>query len=463
MRLVLFVVLSLLASSQTAAQNARQFTFVADSSLTTKIDGREVTELFGFIGRDDEVQLHADRALDYGDGTYDFFRNVRIIQEGDTLTADEVRYNRLTRLGNAEGSVRLGDGEVVVTAPVGDFDLDANRADFRRGVRMVDSVSVLTSEVGSYWTDEKRAEFWGDVELDSDDTDVLADSLTYYREGQRSVARGKVVIVREGDDTQTFILGDWAVNDDSLDTGRVDGNVLVAQIRSDSTSAPPDTLLILAERVFSDRRDGGDRMSAAGSVLIWKKNFSAIADSLIRVVDTEADRAESRMFYDPVIWVGESQVSGDTVRVVGQGSGIDSLLVSGVAYVVQQDTLLGKLQQMKGRGLVGLFESDSLRTLQVAPNAEAIFYNRDEDDALGGALQVTSDRIVFFLKGDRIDTLKVYQDIAGTYFPVGHISDNLRLSGLEWRPNERPNADPLLIRLRHAICRVRGCELTASH
>jgi lipopolysaccharide export system protein LptA len=455
MRIFLLLLVWLGAVAAVSAQETREVFVQADSSVTSRVSGREVTELFGVDLQDGDTYLRADRALDYGDGTFDFFRSVRIVEEGDTLTANEVRYNRHTRFGTAVGDVRLGDGEVVVTAPEGDFDMNANRADFRNGVRMVDSLSVLTSTSGSYWTDESRAEFHGDVRLDSEDTDVLADSLTYFRNGQRSLATGHVIIVRSKDNIETFILGDHAVNDDSLKTGRADGNVLVAQIRSDSTVASPDTLLIVAERVFSDQTDRGDRMSAAGSVLIWKENFSAIADSLIREVDTGADRTESRMYRNPIIWVDESQVVGDTIRVAGLGSGVDSLVVSGNAFVAQRDTVLEKLQQLKGRGLVGLFESDSLRTMQVSPNAEAVFYNRTDSDELGGALEVTADRIVFFLGDSRVDSLKVYQDVEGQYFPTGLIPENLGLSGLDWRPSARPKPEPMLLRLRHAVTRVR--------
>lgn len=423
----------------------------ADSTTSRVIGGRRVTELFNVTISEDTARLRALRAIDYGDGEFHFYRNVSIIDEGDTLTANEVRYSRRTKVGRAIGNVRLGDGEVVVTAPEGDFDLDADRADFRDGVRMVDSVSVLTSDGGSYWTEEKRAEFAGDVRLDSDDTDVLSDSLTYHRVGQRSDARGNVVISRHDGGIRTLILAARAVNDDSLETGFAQGNVLVA--RMDSTEA--DTLYIQAERVWSERVEETDRTAAAGSVSIWNDGFSALADSVYQLRRDSPDRAESRLFGSPFIWVDQSQVSGDSVRVSGKGNGVDTLQVFGNAFVAQRDSVLDRLQQLKGRSLTGLFESDSLRSLDVTPNAEAVYWRRDENDALHGAYHATGDRITFRFEGDELSGFAAYDELAGTYYPVAALPQELSLDGLRWRPGDRPTAERFRARLLEALDRLR--------
>ena len=448
-----------LGAAEVAAQSVREVDFSADSSRTQRMDGRQVTELFNVFLREDETRLRARRAIDYGNGDFHFYSDVRIVDQGDTLTADQMRYNRITKIGRATGRVRLGDGEVVVTAPEGDFDMNADRADFRSGVRMVDSTSVLTSTYGSYWTQEKRAEFFGSVHLDSDDTDVLADSLTYWREAQRSDARGDVLIVRKGGDLHTLILAARALNDDKLGTGRATGDVLVARIPADSSfAADADTLLIVAHEVHSTRDDSLDATDASGSVQIWSAEFSARADSIRQRVNSTTDRNESRLFGNPFLWVSESQVNGDSMLVVGREGGIDSLVVTGTSYVAQRDSTLGRIQQLKGRGLLGLFESDSLKMMQVSPNAEAVFYSADENGGLAGALNVTADQIRFLFEGGEIDSMGVYSDVDGTYFPAELIPEVLRLDGLVWRPEDRPEPGALRNRLLAALARIRAEE-----
>jgi lipopolysaccharide export system protein LptA len=443
---------------QPASGRQRRVDIAADSSSIRVLGGRQVVELFGVRLTQETIRLRAREGIDYGNGEYLFSRNVRIIDEADTLTADQVRYNRVSKTGKANGRVRLGDGEVVVTAPEGDFDLDANRADFRAGVRMVDSVTVLTSQFGSYWTKEKRAEFFGNVRLESDDTDVLADSLTYFRQGQRSDARGNVLISQRKDGEQTFILGDRATNDDSLGTGEAVGNVLIGRVSTDSTAAKADTLLIRADRVASLRTDAVDQTMASGGVIVSDADFSALADSVFQESGRVTDRTRSLLFGDPIIWVDGSQVNGDSVRIAGSDGGIDSLVVDGIAYVAQRDTLIDKIQQLKGRGLIGLFENDSLRIMEVSPNAEAVYFNRDEEDQIAGALRVTADRIRFLFESGEISDLRVYQDVDGTYFPIELIPEDLRLDGVVWRPQDKPDTEPLLRRLNEALVRFRDRE-----
>ncbi|MFT5142105.1 MAG: lipopolysaccharide export system protein LptA [Rhodothermales bacterium] len=458
-RLSILCVLVLLANTaRPAVGQQRRVDIAADSSSIRVLGGRQVVELFDVELEQDTIRLRARHGIDYGNGEYLFSRNVRIIDEADTLTADQVRYNRVSKTGRANGRVRLGDGEVVVTAPEGDFDLDANRADFRAGVRMVDSVTVLTSQIGSYWTKEKRAEFFGEVRLDSDDTDVLADSLTYFRQGQRSDARGNVLVVWRKEGEQTFILGDRAVNDDSLGTGAAFGNVLIGRVSTDSTTAKADTLLIRADRVSSLRTDDVDQTMASGGVIVSDADLSALADSVFQETGRATNRTRSLLFGDPIIWVDESQVNGDSVRIAGSGGRIDSLLVDGVAYVAQRDTLIDKIQQLKGRGLIGLFENDSLRVMEVSPNAEAVYFNRDDEDQIAGALRVTADRIRFLFARGEISDLRVYQDVDGTYFPIELIPEDLRLDGVVWRPQDKPDTEPLLRRLREALVRFRDRE-----
>lgn len=457
-RWILLIVATLWTSyAPDAGAQQRRFDLIAGTFQMRVVNGAQVIEMTQVQLDQDTITLRAARGVDYGNGTYLFSRNVQIVDQGDTLTADEVRYNRITKVGRAVGRVRLGDGEVVVTAPEGDFDLDADRADFRAGVQMVDSVSVLTSQTGSYWTEEKRAEFFGSVRLDSDDSDVLADSLTYYRNGQRSDARGNVLIVQEDEDVISYILARNALNDDSLGTALALGDVLVARISVDSTAT--DTLYLAAERLETARGQGREETLAVGNVRVADPELSATADSVAQY-EWDGGRSESRLFRDPFIWVGESQVAGDTIRVIGREGSVDSLVVQGNAFVAQRDTLIDRLQQLKGRTLLGLFRQDSLRVLEVTPNAEAIYFNRDDADSLAGALQVTADRIRFLLENGEISDLRVYEDVNGTYFPGTLIPAGLILDGLVWKPEDKPDTAEFRRRLNEALMRLRGVQET---
>lgn len=408
--------------------------------------------------RQGDTVLRAHRAIELiGRDEYLFLGEVFIIERGDTLQAGQVRYDRRSKVGYATGAVRLSDGEVIVRAPSGRYFTEEKRAVFDDGVTLVDSATVLTSRSGVYWSDEKRAEFAGEVKLSGDRTYLEADSVTYYRETEVAVARGNVFIERLGtrdaagadSTTRTFLFGAWAYNDNRAAVSRIRGRPLLVQLRADSTGAPADTLLIRAGRMEAVREDSLQRLIAVDSVEIWQRDFAAVADSVVyerRRTPEGILREESRLFGRPSAWFQQAQATGDTLRVTGREDAVDTLFIRGRAFVTRQDTTLDRLSQLRGRAMTGLFERDTLRTLLVGPNAEAIHFLRDEETGRpDGAVQASADRIVFHLRGDgEVQDIRFYRGVQGTYYDEALVPQPFRLEGFRWEPERRPRKEGLL-------------------
>src|SRR5690625_6229089 len=196
---LLFLLVFLIAPQASAqeAETVREVQVLhADSLVGRVVDGRSVRTLFGNVRlRQGETDLRSDRATQFLDaGEIHFVGRVEIAERGDSLRADTVYYNTRTKVGRAIGSVWLTDGEVVVMAPSGNYDTRSKHAVFTDGVTLVDSASTLRSSTGEYWSDERRAEFAGSVRLDEDRSITLADSITYLRDDEFSIARGDVAI-----------------------------------------------------------------------------------------------------------------------------------------------------------------------------------------------------------------------------------------------------------------------------
>jgi len=421
----------------------------------------DALELIGDVRlRQGDTGLRANRATEYADrDEYLFLGDVLIIERGDTLRAEQVRYDKRTKIGYATGKVRLSDGDVVVYAPSGRYHTEEKRAVFEDGVTLVDSATVLTSRAGAYWSDEKRAEFYDDVHLSGDRTYLEADSVTYFRETEVSVARGNVFIERLGGDedetaasdstTRTFLFGQSAFNDNRAAVSRIRGRPLLIQLRADSTGAPSDTLLIRAGRLDVFRRDSLQRLVALDSVKIWQRDFAAVADSVVYERLRRKDRPvreESRLFREPTAWFQRAQAHGDTLRVTARESAVDSLFIVGNAFVAQQDTSLDRISQLRGRTMLGLFERDTLRTLFVRPNAEAIYFLQDDETrALKGAVRASADRVVFDVQGTgELKDIRFYRGVEGAYYDVGLIPEPFRLEGFRWEPERRPEKLRLL-------------------
>lgn len=467
----------------------------ADTSRTREVDvsadlleedvvsGERVRRLSGDVRlRQGETRLWSTRAIQYLDRREILFiGNVLVVERGDTLRADSVLYNRSTKVGRATGDVQLTDGDVLVTAPSGLYFTRQKRAQFTEGVQLVDSTAVLTSEAGEYWSDEKRAEFYGDVLLDEERTHLEADTVTYLRETDVSIARGNVFIERSGgvedrggeqdggqdeaasepetdverEDsaaesdslTRTLLFGQYAYNEDSTAYSRIEGTPLLVQLRQDSLGAEIDTLLIRAAVLESSREDSLQRLVAIDSVRIWQQDLAAVADSVVYdrfEVAGDSSEEEVRLFGSPMAWLQQNQVSGDTMLVKAHDDAVDSLYVRSRSFVARQDSLIQRIHQLRGRNLDAAFEGDSLRALSIGPQAEAINFRSDDDGNPSGAVRMSADRIIFRFRGDDLDRLEAIRGTEGTYYPEQLVPDDFHLEGFAWYPERMPTKAGLL-------------------
>ncbi len=435
----------------------REVSISADMGEGDVVDGERVRRLIGNVElRQEDTRLWARRATQYIDRREILFTgDVLVVERGDSLRADSVLYNSRTKTGRGRGSVRLSDGDVVVYAPSGLYFTREKRAQFTEGVTLIDSSATLRSREGEYWSDEKRAEFYHDVVLDEDHTHLEADSVTYLRDTDVSIGRGNVFIERTGDDgaeeadslTRTLLFGDRVFNDEQSSFSRIEGTPLLVQLRYDSTSADVDTLLIRATILESSRQDSLRRLVALDSVRIWQRDLASVADSVVYDRIALADDSlfeEVRLFRNPAAWFKDNQVTGDTLRIRARGGSVDTLWVRSDAFVARLDSALQRIQQLKGRHLVASFDSDTLRTLSIGPQAEAINYRGNENDEPAGAVQMSADRIIFYFENDEISRLSAIRGTEGTYYSENLIPENFRLEGFRWIPDRRPSRADLL-------------------
>ncbi len=381
--------------------------------------------------------------------------NVLIVQHNDSLSADSVRYFSSPKKGIANGNVRLSDGEVQVFAPAALHFFDDKHTIFDHNVRLVDSATVLTSLDGEYFADEKRAEFYGNVVLQEDNTYLESDSITYYRETEISLGYGNVFIERIGGDeegaaadstTRTFLFGHHIYNDNQSGYSRMIGNALLFQLRQDSAGAETDSLIMIAHAMEVIRDDSLQRLIAIDSVQIWRKDFSARADSAVydRIsLENTPLQEENRLFESPMAWFDSYQLTGDTLRATAFDGHIDSLFVLSNAFAADEDSTTQRINQLKGKNLVGLFEQDSLKSLTVGPQAQAIYFKVGDDDQLGG-IKTSGDRIALRFKNNDLDEIGVYSGIEGDYYDGALIPDPFQLDGFSWQPEKRPTEAGLL-------------------
>ncbi len=371
-----------------------------------------------------------------------FTGNSVLIDQGDTLEADALDYNEDLEIGRAVGNVRLTDGEVVTTSPKGVYYVEERRVEFPEGLVLIDSLTTLVGDSGFYWTDTKIADMSGDVMMESEDARLFADSLLHYREHSISLAQGSVRYLRTTLNDSLWIAGERFEYNANDSLAIVEGDPIFINIEYDSLSV--DTLIIRADVMHLQDRMNTSRLDATRNVRIWNSSLSATADSVAYQRLGHGSNEEIWLYGLPFVWMNQTQLSGDTMKVIIHDGNVDSLMIWGNAFVAEEDSLIQRINQVKGHTLVSRTMHDSVRVIIIGPNAEAIYFNADEEGLPDGAIEASSDEIRMMFEGDSLRTLSFSTDVKGIRHPQKSVTDDLKLEGLQWNVMQKPSKYQLL-------------------
>ena len=154
------------------------------------------------------VQILVDGAYMWCDSLYaytttnmvDAFGNVHIVR-GDTLNmyADFIKYNGDTKIAKARRNVKLIDKQTTLITDSLDYDMVSDLAYYNYGGTVKDTANVLTSRIGQYQVNTDRAYFRKDVEGTTKDYKIKSDTLIYFAKIRKVYIEGPTHIFNEKD------------------------------------------------------------------------------------------------------------------------------------------------------------------------------------------------------------------------------------------------------------------------
>lgn len=378
-----------------------------------------------------------------------FTTGARILDSTAVITAKMGRFSNQDKWGNFEGDVKLVDGKTILTAAKGSYNTTYKWGEFEGNVRLIDENIELKSSKGVYYRDLQEAFFYGNVVLKHPDFQLKADSVTHNRKTDISFARGNVYLERFDKESEknntsvarTFLFGRSLYHTNKTKTSVLRGNPLVIRLKSKKENqAVLDTLFMASRMIETNEPSAGQQIILArGQTRIRQGSFAARSDSLrYEKSETSTQFRESiRLFKAPLVWSRDSQISGDTLRLNLKEGKPDTLFVFGRAFVAKLDSVLNKINQLKGKKLVGFFKEDTLRTVTISPQAEAIYFTKDELNKLSQGIELKSDWLYLTFENENIKTLDAFKP-DGTIYEAEIIPENLQLNGFNWQPEERP-------------------------
>ena len=354
-----------------------------------KYDSKVVRELIGNVQlKHENIFFWCERAIQYVDeNRIEAYGNLKVRQDTLFLEADQGVYLGDKKIAICDGNVKLTDGRTTLEAEHGSYDTQKKLATFKTNVKLVDSTTVITAE-----------------------------QLFYYRTEKKSIAVGNVVI--KNLENNITIYGGYFENYDSTKYSVIRNNPKLVQI--DTTSdGKIDTLIVIGKFMEAFRDTNVSMFSATDSVVIVRGNLSAVCGDVFYY-----DKKEIIILWrKPVIWYGDSQVSGDSVVVKLKERKIDEVYVYGSAFVIEPaDTSYPeRFNQLKGKSMVIKFKDNKIDEVHVVKNAISLYYIFETSDKgdkkANGVNYVSGDSVWIKFKDGKINRIKIIGGIEGTYYP----------------------------------------------
>jgi lipopolysaccharide export system protein LptA len=235
-------------------------------------------------------------------------------------------------------------------------------------------------------------------------------------------------------------LTDSLIQPKNIDTllTKIPGDTSVRGIvKSPSTGKMQDSTLKNAKskKDSSLKSDSSRYFLAFHNVRIFNDSLQSVCDSLF----FSTEDSVFRLYKDPVIWNGQSQITGDTVYLFTKNKEPERLYVFENGMMINR-TKEGFFNQIAGKTINAYFLNGHIDYARVrGQQSESIHYMQDEDSAYIGMNRATGDVIDFYFRKDELIKVLFINDIKGHMYPMNDVPDAEReLRNFKWLDKRRP-------------------------
>ena len=441
-----------------------------------------------------DVYFRHDSSYMYCDSAYFFeqtnsleaFSNVRM-EQGDTLFVygDYLFYDGNTQVAYLRENVRMENGQVTLFTDSLNYERIPNIGYYFEGGLIVDSLNQLSSFYGQYSPETKLAVFNDSVQVENPDFILYSDTLHYDTESKVATILGPSVIVSDSGTIHTsrgwydtvnnasllldqsqvesgekILIGDSIFYNRDTGMGEVYGNMSLIDtaqhvtlqgeygyyneqtgyaFATDSARfleySQGDTLFLHADTLQMVTVDSVYReIKAYYGVRFYRTDMQGVCDSM----QFNTRDSVLYMYTEPVLWNEQYQLYGDTIAIYMNDSTIEYAHVIQFAFAAQHVDS-SYYNQLKGNDLKAYFEGQAVHQIDVAGNAESIFYPVEKDGAKVGRNETKSGFLTIWVNDNTLDKLKIWPRPVGSMTPIPDLKpDQKMLKDFYWFDYLRP-------------------------
>lgn len=447
-----------------------------------------------FVGN---VVFSHENTVGYCDSAYSYINEnytiaygnpVRIyINDTVTLFGNQVMYNANTKMTTITGKVILKDQSSALYTDNLTYDINNEFGYYPFWGKMINKTDTLTSNTGFYYTKDKIVFLRGDVKLVNTSYIMHCDSLRYNTQNEvvyfisptRLLSDENEIYTHSGwydtrndfarlvdhvemynnnqkltgdtlfyDKNKKFGIGwsnivvtdtskGYVVKSNYIEYSEIGGNsvatdsaLLIMINDADSLYLHADTL-----KLFFDTLQNPLEIHAFNKAKFYSYDMQGACDSMVYIINDST----LTLYFNPVLWSGENQLTADTIRFTIIDSIRTKLELCKSGFIVSSLYEETEFNQIKGALIIGYIEHNKLHQVDVVNNAECIYYIVDEDTALIGInVSLTSEMKLLFVD-NKIERIHYYSKPDGKIYADSDLKNEDRLlRDFRWLNAYRP-------------------------
>jgi lipopolysaccharide export system protein LptA len=361
-----------------------------------------------------------------------YFNHGKIIstKNKNILDSNKGYYFANTEILNFKDSVVLVNPQYTIYTDTLQYNTIPEIAYFFGATKIIAKKNMIYCENGWYDTKKDLSQFRKNAYVISKQTKLRGDSITYNREKGVGEVFKNVIIT---DTVNDFLINsDYAKHTEFGDRSFVTGNAEIIQIENkDSLFLHGDTLYTYTDTAARNV------IMAYHKVKFFKTDLQGSCDSLSW---TKVD-STLRMFVKPVLWSGGNQITGDSISIKSNTSGIEKLYIVNSAFIASEADS-GAYNQIKGKNMTGVFSNNKLYKIFVNGNGQTVYFAKEEKKGTSGDVGLNKadcSNIVVDIKENKITRITFLTSPTGTMIPSQDIKEEEKLlKGFQWLIQKRP-------------------------
>ena len=443
-----------------------------------------VLEAFKYINIDDGDSIHI-KALYlkyYGNTKKAILRNkVKLTDKVSTLITDSLDYNLKTKIAIYKKGGKLLKNKTTIKSEDAVYDEKTKDIEFTKNVIVNDNADKIYSDHLNYNTKTQIVHFNTYTRIIQKTREIFTDSATYNFSNKTGHFFTRTFIT---DSTYDLISDKMDMNDSTTEYANY-GNVIYTQKDSNHFELHGDTVLtnstlkklfatgnpwfkicknldtlyvsaniiksnkltnsnllnnienrrIDTQAVFTIDTNKQQYFEAYNNVKIFSDSLQAICDSLLY---SQHDSV-CRMIGNPVLWLKNNQITGDTMFVFQSNQQLEQLQVKDHAFIINTIDSTAYYNQIKGSNMFFYFVENEIDKIFIKGNAENIYYLQDDFKKFIGVNKSTSQQINLFFNKRAPTKIKYIKSVKGSTYPLSKFNKQESiLRGFNILENKRP-------------------------